>query len=111
MAHLGASANAMTAQGVHTSLAEALHRFSFAEVGNVAPVERLGIPPLNLNDGPQGFRASDKLKGTSTAWPSGMSMAATWDEAAALERSPVAISQFVSKSESMTIHDLKITSL
>ena len=28
-----------------------------AYVGNVAANARLGIPPLNMNDGPQGFRA------------------------------------------------------
>lgn len=52
-----------------------------AYVGNVAPVPRLGIPPINMQDGPQGFR--NKInEATSTAWPSGMAMAATWDEAA-----------------------------
>lgn len=56
-----------------------------AYVGNVAPVQRLGIPPINMNDGPQGFRTTDALKGTSTAWPSGLTLAASWDEAAALE--------------------------
>ena len=56
-----------------------------AYVGNVAPVERLQIPPINMNDGPQGFRTTDALKGTSTAWPSGLTLAASWDEAAALE--------------------------
>ena len=56
-----------------------------AYVGNVAPVKRLGIPPINMQDGPQGFRESDERKGTSTAWPSGLTIAATWDESAAME--------------------------
>lgn len=56
-----------------------------AYVGNVAPIERLGIPPINMNDGPQGFRTADAQKGTSTAWPAGITLAASWDEAAALE--------------------------
>jgi len=49
-----------------------------AYVGNVAPNTRLGIPPLNMNDGPQGFR-DNQHKGSSTAWPSGLTMAASWD--------------------------------
>lgn len=57
-----------------------------AYVGNVAANNRLGIPPLNMNDGPQGFRNPDgKLQGTSTAWPSGLTMAASWDLAAVEE--------------------------
>ena len=43
-------------------------------VGNTPPIERLGIPPLNLNDGPQGFRS-----GGTTCWPSGLTVATTWD--------------------------------
>ena len=38
-------------------------------VGNIAGIERLGVPPTNMNDGPQGFRAPRFLGGTSTAWP------------------------------------------
>ena len=55
-------------------------------------VPRLGIPPLNLNDGPQGFRGQGNSKpgrpllaqaGTTTAFPSGLTVAATWDVKAA----------------------------
>ena len=49
-----------------------------AYVGNVLPNKRLGIPPLTMNDGPQGFR-DDNAPGTTTAWPSGLTMAASWD--------------------------------
>jgi beta-glucosidase len=45
--------------------------------GNVPANTRLGIPALTLNDGPQGFRGNDP--GTSTCWPSGLTMAASWD--------------------------------
>ena len=38
-------------------------------VGNVPANTRLGIPALNLNDGPQGFRGDP---GTSTCWPSAL---------------------------------------
>lgn len=42
--------------------------------GNTPAITRLGIPPLNLNDGPQGFNT-----GGSTCWPSGLTVGATWD--------------------------------
>jgi beta-glucosidase len=45
-------------------------------VGNVCANPRLGIPALKMNDGPQGFRGEH---GKSTAWPSGLTMAASWD--------------------------------
>jgi beta-glucosidase len=48
-------------------------------IGNVPAIPRLGIPPVHMNDGPQGFRAV-LHPGTSTAWPCALSMAATWDE-------------------------------
>jgi beta-glucosidase len=38
------------------------------------PIERLGIPSLKMTDGPVGVRW-----GTSTAYPSGISMGATWN--------------------------------
>lgn len=49
-------------------------------VGNVPGIPRLGIPALALNDGPQGFRA-DAYPGTSTQWPSALTVAASWDRA------------------------------
>lgn len=38
-------------------------------VGNIAGIPRLKIPPILMNDGPQGFRG---IPGTSTAFPSGL---------------------------------------
>jgi Glycosyl hydrolase family 3 N terminal domain len=49
--------------------------------GNVPANTRLGIPAINMNDGPQGFRG---IPGTSTCWPSGLTMAATWNTTAML---------------------------
>ena len=46
-------------------------------VGNVCGNARLGVPPLKMNDGPQGFR-DDRHLGTTTAWPAALSFAATW---------------------------------
>lgn len=42
-------------------------------------VSRLGVPDLRMNDGPQGFRADSP--GTSTQWPSGLTVAHSWDVA------------------------------
>jgi hypothetical protein len=39
---------------------------------------RLGIPPLYFNDGPQGVQRG--ANGSSTSWPSTLSMAATFDD-------------------------------
>ena len=51
-----------------------------AYIGNVPGIPRLKVPPISMNDGPQGFRVpKGEPDGTSTAWPSGLSMAATWD--------------------------------
>ena len=43
---------------------------------NAPGIERLGIPPIRMSDGPVGVRA-----GESTAWPVSINMAATWDPA------------------------------
>jgi hypothetical protein len=50
--------------------------------GFVKGVPRLGVPPLQMNDGPQGFR-DPSHPGTTTCWPSGLTVAATWDASAA----------------------------
>eukprot|EP00927_Polykrikos_kofoidii_P055469 TRINITY_DN49719_c0_g1_i1.p1 TRINITY_DN49719_c0_g1~~TRINITY_DN49719_c0_g1_i1.p1 ORF type:complete len:762 (+),score=86.87 TRINITY_DN49719_c0_g1_i1:206-2287(+) len=49
-----------------------------AYVGVIPGNKRLGIPPLNMNDGPQGFRDLH-IPGSSTAYPSVLTMAASWD--------------------------------
>jgi beta-glucosidase len=49
-------------------------------VGNITNNTRLGIPWLNLNDGPAGVRLSDS---STTAFPAPITLAATWDTALA----------------------------
>jgi len=53
-----------------------LHGSGEGYVGNVEANTRLNIPAIKMNDGPQGFRG---IPGTSTAFPSGLNAAATWD--------------------------------
>ena len=50
--------------------------FGSGYVGFVPGNARLGIPPIKMNDGPMGFRGP---AGTSTQWPSGVTMAQTFD--------------------------------
>ena len=57
------------------------HGASGKYVGNAYVANKtLGVPPLNMNDGPQGFRGK---AGTSTSFPSGLTVAASWDRALA----------------------------
>jgi beta-glucosidase len=49
--------------------------------GHTAAIPRVGIPQLNCNDGPQGFR-TDEHPGTSTQFPSALTVAASWDPSA-----------------------------
>jgi beta-glucosidase len=60
----------------------ALYRLHGADgngyVGFVSGNSRLNIPALKLSDGPQGFR-DDQNVGTTTSFPAGISVAATWD--------------------------------
>ena len=51
-------------------------------VGNTGPVPRLNFPSLCLQDGPLGLRFADN----STAWPAGITVGATWNQALMYER-------------------------
>jgi beta-glucosidase len=52
----------------------------FWYVGNTAPIKRLNIPSLNMQDAAGGFRPYFREAiGTVTCWPSLLSVAATWD--------------------------------
>eukprot|EP01060_Flectonema_neradi_P035382 TRINITY_DN649_c1_g1_i2.p1 TRINITY_DN649_c1_g1~~TRINITY_DN649_c1_g1_i2.p1 ORF type:complete len:667 (+),score=163.82 TRINITY_DN649_c1_g1_i2:65-2065(+) len=55
-----------------------LHGSGSGYVGNVESIPRLGIPAIKMNDGPQGFRGES---GKSTAYPSGLTVAASFDTA------------------------------
>jgi beta-glucosidase len=49
---------------------------------NTVPIERLGIPSLTMTDGPFGVRTQPdpgRIHSPATAFPTGVSLAATWD--------------------------------
>lgn len=48
-------------------------------IGGTSAVERLQVPQINYQDGPQGFR--DEINhGSTTAWPSVLAFGQSWDE-------------------------------
>lgn len=59
-------------------------------------VERLGLPSLVMTDGPHGVRSSQpeagRIDGPATSFPTGVSMAASWDPAL-IERVGVALAE------------------
>lgn len=73
-----------------------------AYTGVVSPIARLGIPPINMNDGPQGFR-DEEHPGTSTAWPSGLAMASSWDETAVEEWARAIAAEFRAKGANLML--------
>jgi len=80
-------ANLLLAEMTHEEKRKMLHGdcMSCPYVGHIPGNDRLGIPDLNLHDGPQGFRSvGGPPEGLfkSTSFPGGMAMAATWDDEA-----------------------------
>jgi beta-glucosidase len=64
------------------------------------PIERLGIPAMKANDGPTGFRVRPERNdsyGTSTQYPSAMSMASTWNPEAVYKWSHSMAKEFYDK--------------
>ena len=57
-----------------------VHGAGGAYVGNISANARLGIPALNLQDGPAGVRVGDN---STTAFPAPITVAASWDVALA----------------------------
>ena len=68
------------------TLREKISLLSGRDSWSTMPIERLGIPGLVMTDGPNGARASQPDAGralaiTTTAFPTGVSMASTWNPA------------------------------
>jgi beta-glucosidase len=55
--------------------------YDYLYTGTIQGIDRVGIPTIHMEDGPQGFRCEDPANyGTTTAWPSAMTIAAAWDQ-------------------------------
>src|SRR5262245_10045755 len=64
------------------TLGEKVSLLSGANLWQTGAVERLGIPPMKVSDGPNGVRGSGPLVGgtmTSACFPAAISLASTWD--------------------------------
>lgn len=64
------------------TLAEKANLLAGADMWCTLPVERLGIPAIQVSDGPNGARGrDDNLGQTSACFPVGVAMGATWNPA------------------------------
>lgn len=65
-------ANEILVQMNFTEKVAMLHGHKGIYIGNIVGNERLGIPSINMQDGPQGFRCTETTGGTegglTTAW-------------------------------------------
>lgn len=62
------------------TLAEKAAMLAGADMWRTMPVERLGIPSIQVSDGPNGVRGmDDNLGKTSVCFPIGVAMGATWN--------------------------------
>ena len=80
-----------------------LHGSASNYTGATTAIARLGVPRLLLNDGPQGFRAPESLDGTSTAFPSGLAVAATFDDQLAATWAATIASEFAKKGATVLL--------
>ena len=74
-------------------------------VGNIEGNTRLKIPAISMQDGPQGFRITKKTgaQGTSTAWPSSLNIAASFDPDLAYRWAVGMTEEFVLKGSNMNL--------
>lgn len=72
-------------------------------VGYVAPNRRLGIPPLVMANGPQGWGPWSGEHGNSTCWPSGLTIAATFDRELAGEWGAAMGAEFYAKGTNVQL--------
>lgn len=80
-----------------------VHGVSGPYIGNVPENKALGIPALSMNDGPQGFRCKSCASGSSTQWPCGLSIAASWDTAIANTWGSVMGTEFAAKGANVQL--------
>src|SRR5512137_127213 len=78
------------------TLKEKVALLSGLDIWRTVPVERVGIPSITMTDGPHGVRATrreaDRPVGPTTAFPTGVSMASTWNPAL-IEKAAAALAE------------------
>eukprot|EP00299_Pterocystis_sp_00344_P019251 c9570_g1_i1.p1 GENE.c9570_g1_i1~~c9570_g1_i1.p1 ORF type:complete len:852 (+),score=231.03 c9570_g1_i1:39-2594(+) len=80
-----------------------VHGNVFTEYTGFVPAnQRLGIPAIQMNDGPQGFR-HNSMPGSTTSMPSGLTIAATWDVNAAYKWGDVMGTEFFGKGANVQL--------
>jgi len=79
-----------------------VHGHSGIYTGNTPVNQRLGIPALTMNDGPQGFRG-DSCHGTTTQFPSLMTVAATFDRELVKQYSGAIAQEFLDKGSNVLL--------
>jgi hypothetical protein len=73
-------------------------------VGSNPALPRLGIPSINMHDGPAGFRTTDnRIIGTVTQWPSHLALGATWDASLAHEYGVALAREFRSRGANVVL--------
>ena len=76
------------------TLKEKVALLSGRDIWRTTPIDRLGIPSITMTDGPHGVRANrheaQRPVGPTTAFPTGVSMASTWNPAL-IERAAAAL--------------------
>ncbi|CAD7971812.1 unnamed protein product [Amoebophrya sp. A25] len=91
------------------TLDEKLHFFHGVNrvyVGYIDGVDRLGIPPVVMMDGPQGFRQPDQAmsaRGSSTAFPCNLAIGATFDRRIAFMYGKFIAKEFRGKGANMLL--------
>ena len=75
--------------------------------GEVPENTKWAIPPLRLNDGPQGFRVRNHTAvldgGTSTQWPSNLAISSSWDTALVREWGAAVGAEFAAKGANVML--------
>jgi len=78
------------------TLSEKVAMLSGRNLWYSVPIERLDIPSIVMTDGPHGVRTgglgSDRIVSTATAYPTGISMASSWNPGL-IERVGVGLAQ------------------
>ncbi len=78
------------------TLAEKVSLLSGRNAWYTVPIEKLGIPSIVMTDGPHGVRTgghgTDRIVSTATAYPTGISMASSWNRDV-IERVAVALAE------------------